>query len=1019
MSVEQPGGRETRRLTLSVVLSFVAILATPPFIQFAAGEDDMSETSLREGFENPPMDCRPHTRWWWMGSAVTKEEISWELEEMKSKGIGGVEQISMSPVYEKGNIEFLSDEYLETIAHTVREAKRLGMSVSLNFGGPGWVIGGAWLSPEERSKCMVVTHVDLSGPSSFSGQLPTELQSLGEPHWEIRTPDIQESDPLIAVVAGKIVEGRIEESSLTTLTAQVNGQRLDWEVPEGSWRLMAFWLKPTGQGNAVDHFSKEAMTRYCEYLGGKFKEAVGEEFGKTVESMFCDSFEVALAPGGIYWSDRLMDEFRKIKGYDLTPYLPAVWWDIGKLTPKIRYDVNHFLHLVGLDAFFSTFLDWCEKNGVKGRIQPYGFATDIIQGAGMTHIPEMEVTAGEKDAVPWFDTRIGPKKLVSSGAHLYGRNVITTEAYTYIHWEPYRATLEELKTATDLYFRTGCNKIYNHGYSYSPERDISPGRGFYAAIGISHPNVWWKYYPLLSKYVARCCYLLRQGRPAADVALYHPLANQWTLKTLNVRRWTRDFDWGELGNLLVANGYDFDLVNDDVLQNHATNRDGKILVRDQEYSLFILPNTKALPLETMEFIQEYIRKGGVVVALETVPESSVGLADWEEKDAKVRSISQEMFREPQGMNGTGPHSYGEGQTYWIKKVIDRSNVLDRRRSALDPFLKTLRKHLPPDFGIDFALEGMRENKGLTFVHRKLDSGDLYFVTNVQDIPSTIPVTFRVTDATPWKWDPYTGKVSRLYEYRAVAGGIEIPLRLAPYESAFVLFEPGTAFPHVEESRFTEILDISEEGIVALAGENGDYRVTIATEDGRADKVVPVQGLPAPYIVEGDWKLVLEGRGFPKLEKTVPQLVSWTSDPDMKFFSGTGRYEIEFSLPEDYFNEDLQLLLDLGKVGSIAEAVINGATVGTRWMRGQMLDITDALREGENGMTVLVTNTLINRVSNLKETTPVPEEVKEHYGNGLGGPQAGLQEVKGFEPLPASGLMGPVRIVARKRVRLGF
>ena len=77
--------------------------------------------------------------------------------------------------------------------------------------------------------------------------------------------------------------------------------------------------------------NKGAMQRYCDYLGGKFYKAIGKEFGKTVDSFFCDSFELANAASGIYWSTGLLDEFKKFKGYDLTPYLPAIWWQVDDI----------------------------------------------------------------------------------------------------------------------------------------------------------------------------------------------------------------------------------------------------------------------------------------------------------------------------------------------------------------------------------------------------------------------------------------------------------------------------------------------------------------------------------------------------------------------------------------------------------------------------------------------------------------------------------------------------------------
>jgi len=981
---------------------------------------------LKEGFLNPPIDCWPHTRWWWPGNAVTKEEITWELEEMYKHGIGGVEIMNFTRVYEKGNIPYLSDQFFEMLKHTIKVAKQLGMEVSITF-GPGWNFGGFWLPQEDRSQCMVVSSIELDGPQIFWEELP-RYKKTPDIRGEIQIEDIPDIDKLIAVVAGKVINDVIDPTTLIELTQKVIDNSLSWEVPEGRWRLMAFWLKYTGQRNlaadndevvnwCVDHFSREAMERYCDFLGGKFYQAFGEEFVETADSFFCDSFEVATFPNSIYWSDALIDEFYKFKGYDLKRYLPALWWEVGEISPKIRYDVNHFLHYIGIEAFFKTFLSWCESHGVKGRIQPYGFTTDILEGAGLTHIPEMEVTPGEKDAVPWFDTRIGPRKYVASGAHLYGRNIVSVEAYTFIHWEPGRATLEELKIASDGFLCSGANKFYNHGYSYSPEREIAPSRVFSAAEYINHQNVWWRYYPLLAKYIARCCYLLRQGDPSPDIAIYSPLANQWTIDVFNTRSWTRNFYWGELGRLLIANGYDFDLINDDILQNRAQVVDGKIKVGSLEYKVLILPNIQSLPLETMEFICDYAEKGGVVIALERLPEYSVGFKDYPFKDKKVKEIVRRMFKEPKNEKDFTPNAFGKGYTYFVKKVIDRKDVLDRYSSVLDPFVNILRRHLVPDFEIDLILEGLRENNGLTFVHRKLNDIDIYFVTNIQDKPSNAPITFRVSKKIPWRWDPYEGKVSRIFHYRERPSGTEIPLRFAPYESTFIIFEPGEDKWWIKESNFYEIEVLSENKITALAEENGSYYVILEGEKETYEYLSAIEDIPAPFTINGRWRLTLEGSNSPRLEKLITHLISWTDDPASKYFSGTGRYEISFNLPRKYLDDNLLLYLDLGKVYNVAEVEINGINIGTRWMRGQRLDITGKVRSGTNDMRIYVTNTLINRLSGLKNPPPVPEELVPYYGRGLTKYSASVRGPIGFEPLPPSGLIGPVRIIPVKKVEI--
>ena len=952
-----------------------------------------------------------------MGNAATREDLTWQLDQMYEQGIGGVEQITMQEVYEKGNVPYLSDGFLGLVTHAIAGARDRGMELSLNFGGPGWVVGGDWVAPEDRSQNLLPTAIDLRGDQHFAGALPTRVGDVPQTG-EIRASDITDDDRLVAAVAARVKGDRLEASSLVDLTAEVGDGRLEWDVPEGVWRLMCFWLHYTGQGSAVDHFSKAAMERYCHYLGGRLREAFGEDFGATVDSLFCDSFEVALVDNAIYWSDGLLERFEALVGYDLTRYLPAIWWDLGEITPRIRYDVNDFLHRVGLDAFFGTFLDWCEANGVNGRIQPYGFTTDILQGAGLTHVPEMEITAGEKDAVPCFDTRIGPKKYVASGAHLYARNVVSVEAYTYIHWESYRATLEELKIASDVFLKYGANKFYNHGYTCSPERDIAPSRRFESEVLISHSNVWGRYYRLLGDYVARCCYLLRRGHFVADVAVYSPLANQWTLDVRNPRHWTRDFDWGGLGKLLIANGYDLDLINDDVLQHSASLEEGALRIGDNEYRILILPNIESMPLESLERIRDFARLGGVVIALERVPELSVGLAEYERRDAAVRQIVAAMFDRPTWRaNPTAPRDFGEGRTYHIHRVIDRSDVLEWHSSAMDPFLNALRRHVTPDVGIDFVGEGMRENGGLTYIHRRSPDRDIYFVTNLQDRPVDMPVAFRVSGRAPSEWNPHSGRSQAVCEFEEYEGVTRVPLRLPAYGSSILVFEGAPARErHVTESSFEKVLSVSERGVSAQARRNGMHRLTLS--DGRRVRIA-VEGIPQAHVVDGLWELVLESPDFPRFETTLPRLASWTADPRTRHFSGTGRYRMTFELPGDYIADDLRLDLDLGVVGDVADVELNGQPVGVRWMRGQQLEVTRALAAGRNTLVVDVTNTLINRVAGLEELPPVPEHLESRYGGDLRRDRSPSQRLLGYEPLPVSGLLGPVEIRVSRRVNVSL
>ncbi|MCE1198269.1 MAG: hypothetical protein LWW85_04815 [Marinilabiliales bacterium] len=981
-------------------------------------------------FVNPPKDCWPHTRWWWPGNAGSKEEITRELEQMRSHGIRGVEQITMESYYEKGNQPYLSDGYMELIRHTVKEAKRLDMEVSLNFGGPGWIIGGAFVPEEEKSKDLVPTYADLSGPLLFQGKLPDKLTKTKR-SWEVYKPALDGDETLIAVLAAEIAPtGRLKEETLINLTQTVHNNQIRWEVPKGNWKLMAFWLKKNGLGNAVDHFNKKAMAHYCDFLGNQFYAAVGDEFGKTVESLFVDSFELPNLASGLNWSTGLFEDFQKRYGYDLIPCLPAVWYDMGDKSARIRYDVNEFLHTTGLNAFYDTFLGWCDAHQIKGRIQTYGFNSDNIESAGKAHIPEMEITAGEKDQADWFDTRIGPKKYVSSGAHLYGREVVSTEAYTFIHWERYRETMEELKIASDGYLLSGATKFYNHGFNFLPEQEVSPSRSIPFAAYIQPQNIWWKHYPNLAQYIARCSYLLRQGSFCADIALYSPLANQWAINAINPRKWTREFEWGELGGLIVSNGYDYDLVNDDILQNHSSVENGELLAGLMRYKMLIVPNVETLPLKTLQCMANYARSGGTLIFLERIPEKSTGLRDGDQGDAGVRKLAGELFGEksaneanPANLYGirearTDPAkgiAYGQGKVYRINNVLDRTIWWNKQSSAFDPFLKILRNRIAPDLGIPFAKEGMRKNEGLTYLHRKIGTKDLYFVANIQDRACNMPVTFRTHHQIIRRWNPYNGTTEAVLAFETDPDGITLPVRLAPYESTFFEFTEGQTELHVTKTMFPQILSLDNRKLRVLAAANGTFQTTLQRGSGSKVYETQVKGLPGIFSISGKWQLELKGDDFPGYKTLTDNLFSWSDKDSTRQFSGTGHYALDFDLPEEYLSPGLRLYLDPGRVGNVALVKINGKEVATLWMRGQSPDVTQALKKGRNHLEIEVTNTLINRIAAMREPKPVPDDMVAQYGSG--DKSTGQPREFGFGPLPAAGLLGPVQLVPYKEMEI--
>ena len=523
------------------------------------------------------------------------------------------------------------------------------MEVALTL-GPGWSFGGPWVRSPIAVKCSLPPGSTSTARLLFDSELPAYKPPATRRGAEVsEIPDWKAPDAnlAIAVVAAKLDGEALDGTTLTDLTVHAANNRLRWEVPAGKWRLMAFRLTYTGQQNqaqnydpipwVVDHFSRGALTRYLDYIGKPMRQAFGDEYGGTVDTFFCDSFEIHPLPNTLLWSNDTLAGFRGRKGYDLTRYLPAIWWSIGAETPYVRYDINEYLHYLGLDIFFKTFIEWGAAQKIAARIQPhYRFTEELIQGAGTAPRPETEVCTAR------FETIADPRKATSAGAHFYGREIVSAESYTFLHGDRYRTTLEEMKIASDAYFRDGVTQLYNHGYMYTPEKQVAPARDMPWANRISHVNPWWRYYGELAAYVSRCCAVLRQGRFAGDVLIYSPQATVWSRRAMFGSD-RRVMPYGNLGKTLVASGYDYDPVNDDVLQHHASVEGHQIAVRDFRYRFLVLPRIETIPVETFEFVRRFALAGGSVIALDTMPTRSAGMGSRDRNDARVRAIAGELF----------------------------------------------------------------------------------------------------------------------------------------------------------------------------------------------------------------------------------------------------------------------------------------------------------------------------------------------------------------------------------------
>jgi len=970
------------------------------------GTSNAGYDALRNAFQNPPIQNQNWTRWWWFGPQATEEGITYELGQMKKQGLAGVEINWMCPLEPEGNFAFLSDEWARMTRFTVQKAKELGLRIDFML-GTGWPYGGPWITPELASKCIMRSVDEVVGPDRYGVKIPGE---------------IGEHDKLVGLFAARTVgsDEVLDPTSIVDLRPYlrptdsrywaVARQAVGWQVPEGRWKIIAIKQAPTRQavrvaslgdeGFVLDHLSRKALDRHIEVVGGALKNVAGEEFGKTVRAMFCDSFEIIVPMGSYYWTDDCLEEFKKRKGYDLQPHLLALWYDVGEATPHLRHDFVNVLSQMIMDNFFIPLREWCEQNKLISRVQSHGSVGELLQSYASNSI-------GEGEQVTLREPQVSAhRKLATSSAHIYGKPMTSAESFTFLSAPGYPSSyryvvnLEILKYVLDPGLRDGYQEIINHGYTYNdPNDDTEPFHEMFASSVIRHTEPWWQYYNQFSSYVARCCSLLSQGRFVGDVAILSPIEDSWSkISPTTNHDWDPQtaIKWGEVAPLTVRSGFDFNFVNDQVLVERSSLENGKLVIEKMEHSVLVLPRMTYVALPTLQRARDFCQAGGTVIAVERLPESATGFIGYEENGGKVRSIIAEMFGTIPINDSIVRNKFGQGQAVLIRNEADLPKIL--------------REHLQPDFALDRPVETVLH------LHRRTEDTDVYFVTNRSEFYQENSALFRTSRKSVELWDAETGEARPVANYSVEARGVRVPFRLKPYESVFYIFKDAPEPAHVVESNADAVTVAGEGKVICTTANNGTIYILTggASKPGRHEMLV--KDLPAPLEISGEWLVTFQAYKFNKLVKKMGVLHSWSDDADTRNFSGTARYELEFEIPQILLASGRRITLDLGTVADASKVWLNSTQAGVTWKRPHVHDVTKMVKPGKNFIEVRVSNRLINEVAGMKRPAWADKVVEKYSGyNERPLWYEIVSREYGTENIPPAGLIGPVKLVFAQEI----
>lgn len=919
---------------LSASITWVVLVLAGLAASVPAPAQTISE--LQRGFERPPDDARIMMRWWWFGPAVTKPELEREMRVMKEGGIGGFE---VQPVYpltlddpEKGirNFPFLSDDYIDALRFVSAKARELGLRMDLTVGS-GWPYGGPQVSIDQAA-----------------GMLRSERVKIEAGSRRVAAPNISAGEKLIAVFVVQARGQSIDAESIREITDIKDGVV---QLPAGldaSHEVLFFISSRTGmqvkrpaigaEGFVLDHLNHIATGNYLNKVGDRLMQAFGSQ---PPYAIFCDSLEVYNQD----WTSDFLEEFSKRRGYDLKPYLPALIADIGPKTESIRHDWGETITDLLNERFLVPLHDWSQRNQTRLRMQDYGIPAATLSSNAYVDLPEGEGSQ-------WKVVRAS--RWASSASHIYGRPVTSSETWTWLHSPVFRASPLDVKAEADLHFLVGVNQLIGHGWPYTPPGVEYPGWRFYAAGVFNEKNPWWIVMPDLALYLQRVSFLLRQGQPANDVALYLPNNDAWanfSAGHVNMIDTLPELVGPDVIPRTLEAGYDFDFFDDAALMKVGRVEKDVLVLGSNRYRVVVLPGVKHIPIETLRKLEEFVKGGGVLIATRRLPAQAPGLQATESEQKQVREIVGRLFDGP------------SAPAHFVK---DENGQLGTTLAGL----------LQPDMLLSPAVPE------IGFIHRRVNEAEIYFVANTSNARQNVDATFRVENAQAESWDPMTGSISTA-QSSAGTSRRGVKLDLEPYESRILVFSRRAPMQpkSVGPSTITSEIDLSSGWQVAF-GEHGKPVTMDRLRSWTDDEETRYFSGVATY-----------EKNIDLTEKILQQGLALRLD----FGEGT-------AIPQLNLRAGMQAWLD-GPVREAAVVYVNGQRAGSVWCPPYSLDVTSHLRRGENKLRIVVGNLAINYMAGHR--LPDYRLLNLRYGERF---QA--QDMDKVRPVPA-GLLGGIRLVALK------
>jgi hypothetical protein len=543
-----------------------------------------------------------------------------------------------------------------------------------------------------------------------------------------------------------------DAADLVNVTARVGrDDHLRWDAPAGTWTILRYVCMNTGErlkvpspnsdGWATDHFNPEATDAHLKYVIDRLGESFGNLKTSGIRNFYLASYEVR----GPVWSPVFAAEFKKRRGYDMSPHLPAVFASkVGgdEKTARFLFDYRKTLGEVLVDAYYIAARNAAHKAGLFIKSEAGGPGPPVHNVPVDALLANAAVDSIQGEFWPYWPDADGlwVVKEPASAGHVYGKSPVHLESFTSM--ENWREGPQDIKASADRVFCEGGNHFVWHTWTHnSPEAGL-PGWGYYAGTHINRNVTWWPKVKPFIDYLSRGSHLLQRGKFVADVLYYY---GDGGYKFVGPRR----------NDASLGPGYDYDYANSDVILNRLSVRDGRLVLPDgMSYSVLVLPEDEEAHPAVLARIEKLVAGGATVIGPR--PKRAVGLEGYPASDARVREIAARLW------DGAKP------------KVISARTVRDVLTGMkIGPDFVA-----PPDFD---------------FTHRRDGAADIYFVRNTKATPVKGTLQFRAGGRAPELWDAVTGRIGDT-AWRVAGSGTAIDLALPANGSMFVVFRRPARAP---------------------------------------------------------------------------------------------------------------------------------------------------------------------------------------------------------------------------------